>query len=278
MSLIGIGHRRDEQVTRERLVRDDPKQAASKVAIFQYLTVAVFVFLISGFWKLQVQNPDVYSEAAERNRIKSTPILAPRGKILDRDGRVIVDNKASYSLLLNRDEIKLEHLPPIAEAMGLDLDELARKVRRMGGSPQLIIKDQLTRDDIAWVEAHQDESTYPEMQLIKAWRRQYPQDGFAAHVVGYVGEISESELDLPQYLDYQQGDIIGKDGLEREYDQSLRGVDGQQRVLVDSWGRERQMEGTQEAVPGKDLHTTLDLDLQAVPNWQWKTSAARWSP
>lgn len=264
MSLIGIGHRRDEQVTRERLVRDDPKQAASKVAIFQYLTVAVFVFLISGFWKLQVQNPDVYSEAAERNRIKSTPILAPRGKILDRDGRVIVDNKASYSLLLNRDEIKLEHLPPIAEAMGLDLDELARKVRRMGGSPQLIIKDQLTRDDIAWVEAHQDESTYPEMQLIKAWRRQYPQDGFAAHVVGYVGEISESELDLPQYLDYQQGDIIGKDGLEREYDQSLRGVDGQQRVLVDSWGRERQMEGTQEAVPGKDLHTTLDLDLQAV--------------
>ncbi len=69
------------------------------MAVFQYLTVAVFIFLIAGFWKLQVQNPDVYSEAAERNRIKSTPILAARGKILDRDGRVIVDNKASYSLL-----------------------------------------------------------------------------------------------------------------------------------------------------------------------------------
>ncbi|MBV8550081.1 MAG: penicillin-binding protein 2 [Acidobacteriaceae bacterium] len=263
MAIIESEHRRDE-VSPERLLRDDPRQAANKVALFQYLAVAVFIFLISGFWKLQVQNPDVYSEAAERNRIKSTPILAPRGKILDRDGRVIVDNKASYSLLLNRDQIKPEHLPAIAQALGLDYEELARKIRHMGSTPQIIIKDQLSRDDIAWVESHQDESTYPEMQLIEAWRRQYPQDGFAAHVVGYVGEISEAELNMPQYLDYQQGDIIGKDGLEREYDSVLRGVDGQQRVLVDSWGRERQAEETQAAVPGKDLRTTIDLDLQAV--------------
>lgn len=264
MAFVDSEHRREEQVAPERPLRDDPKRAGSKIALFQYLTVAVFVFLISGFWKLQVQNPDVYSEAAERNRMKSTPILAPRGRILDRDGRVIVDNKASYSLLLNRELIKPEHLPAIADALGLDLPELSRKIDHMGLTPQIIIKDQLSRDDIAWIEAHQDDSAYPEMQLIRAWRRQYPQDGFATHVIGYVGEISESELNMPQYLDYQQGDIIGKDGLEREYDQQLRGVDGQQRVLVDNWGHERQMEGTKEAVPGKDLHTTLDLDLQAV--------------
>ena len=264
MALIVSDHRRDETVSPDRLLRDDPTTASSKIAVFQYLTVAVFIFLVSGFWKLQVQSPDVYSEAAERNRIKSTPILAPRGKILDRDGRVIVDNKASYSLLLNRDEIKPEHLPAIAEALQLDYADLATKIHRMGSNPQIIIKDQLSRDEIAWVESHQDSSAYPEMQLIRSWRRQYPQDGFAAHVIGYVGEISEAELNSPQFLDYQQGDIIGKDGLEREYDQSLRGVDGQQRVLVDNMGRERQMEGAQEAIPGKDLHTTLDLDLQAV--------------
>ena len=263
MAVIESEHRREE-ISADRLVRDDPKHAASKIAVFQYLTAGVFVFLVSGFWKLQVQNPDVYSEAAERNRIKSTPILAPRGKILDRDGRVIVDNKASYSLLLNRDQIKPEHLPAIAEALQLDYGALATKIRRMGSSPQIIIKDQLTRDEIAWVESHQDVDTYPEMQLIKAWRRQYPQDGFAAHVVGYVGEISESELNAPQFVDYHQGDIIGKDGLERQYDQTLRGIDGQQRVLVDNMGRERQMENVQEAVPGKDLRTTIDLDLQAV--------------
>jgi penicillin-binding protein 2 len=264
VALLVSDHRREESVPHDRLLRDDPTTASSKVAIFQYLTVAVFVFLVSGFWKLQVQSPDVYSEAAERNRIKSIPILAPRGKILDRDGRVIVDNKASYSLLLNRDQIKPEHLPAIAGALDLDYGELVTKIRRMGSNPQIIIKDQLTRDEIAWVESHRDDSAYPEMQLIKAWRRQYPQDGFAAHVVGYVGEISESELSSPAFLDYQQGEIIGKDGLERQYDLQLRGVDGQQRVLVDNMGRERQMEGTQDAVPGKDLHTTLDLDLQAV--------------
>jgi penicillin-binding protein 2 len=264
VALIQSERRRSEELSADRLIREDPKKAASKIAIFQYLTVAVFVFLISGFWKLQVQNPDVYSEAAEHNRIKSTPILAPRGKILDRDGRVIVDNKASYSLLLNRDQIKPEHLPAIAAALQLDYGDLTGKIRRMGNRPQIIIKDQLTRDEMAWVESHQDSSAYPEMQIIKAWRRQYPQDGFAAHVVGYVGEINEAELDSPQFIDYHQGDIIGKDGLERQYDQTLRGVDGQQRVLVDNMGRERQVENAQEAVPGKDLRTTLDLDIQAV--------------
>lgn len=264
MALIQSEHRRDEELTPDRLLDDKPNTAAGKIAVFQYLTVAVFVFLVSGFWKLQVKNPDVYSEAAERNRIKSTPILAPRGKILDRDGRVIVDNKASYSLLLNRDQILPEHLPPIAEALQLDYSELSKKIHRMGSLPQIIIKDQLTRDEIAWVESHQDPQTYPEMQLIKAWRRQYPQDGFAAHAAGYVGEISESELDSPQFIDYHQGDIIGKDGLERQYDSTMRGVDGQQRVLVDNMGRERQMLTTQPAVAGKDLRTTLDLDLQAV--------------
>ena len=264
MALTESERERDERISPERLLRDDPKKSSNKIAVFQYLTVAVFVFLVSGFWKLQVQNPDVYSEAAEKNRIKSTPILAPRGKILDRDGRVIVDNKASYAVLLNRDEIKPEHLPAIADALQLDLTELTTKIRHTAALPQVIIKDQLSRGEIAWVESHQDTNTFPEMQIVQAWRRQYPQDGFAAHVTGYVGEIGEAELDSPQFIDYHQGEIIGKDGLERQYDSSLRGVDGQQRVLVDNMGRERQMVNAQEAVPGKDLHSTIDLDLQAV--------------
>jgi penicillin-binding protein 2 len=262
VAILESEHGRDE-ISPDRLLRDDPKQASSKVAVFQYLTVAVFVFLVAGFWKLQVQNPDVYSEAAERNRIKSTPILAARGKILDRDGRVIVDNKASYSLLLNRDQIKWEHLPAIADAMHLNYDDLAAKIRHMS-RPQIIVKDQLSRDEIAFVQSHQDPGTYPEMDLIRSWRRQYPQDGFAAHVVGYVGEVSESELDAPAFIDYRQGDIIGKDGLEREYDRVLRGTDGQERVLVDNMGHERQAVTAKDAVSGKDLRTTIDLDLQAV--------------
>ncbi len=252
------------ETTGERVFRDDPKDASPKVAIFQYLTVLVFLFLISGFWQLQVQNPEYYSEAAERNRIKSTPMLAPRGKILDRDGRAIVDNKSSFSLLLNRDMIKWEHLPAIADALGLDYSDLSTAIRRMKSQPQIIIKDQLSRDEIAWIESHRDASAYPEMQLIQSWRRQYPQDSFAASVVGYVGEVSENELDTSQFSGYSQGDIVGKDGLEKQYDKEIRGVDGQQRVLVDNWGREREMLMSEPAQAGKDLQTTLDLDLQAV--------------
>ena len=174
MTLIESERERPGQAPPERLLRDDPKKAAGKIAIFQYLTIGVFVFLVAGFWRLQVQNPDVYSEAAERNRIKSTPVLAARGKILDRDGRVIVDNKASYSLLLNRDEIQPEHLRPIAQALQIDYDELAKKIRRMSSLPQIIIKDQLSRDEMAWVESHQDANTYPEMQVVRAWHGNIP--------------------------------------------------------------------------------------------------------
>ena len=264
MATLESERQREAEISSERLLRDDTKRAAAKIAVFQYLVVGVFVFLVSGFWNLQVQDPGVYSEAAARNRLKSTPILAARGKILDREGRVIVDNKASYSLLLNRDQIKWEHLPIIAEALHIDYGELTTKIRRKSNSPQIIIKDQLTRDEIAFVQSHRDASAYPEMDLITAWRRQYPQDGFAAHVSGYVGEVSEAELDSPAFINYKQGDIIGKDGLEREYDTQLRGVDGQQRVMVDNMGRERQIAEPKEAVPGKDLKLSLDLDLQAV--------------
>jgi penicillin-binding protein 2 len=252
------------EVSSEALLRDNTKAATAKILAFQYVVVAVFIFLLSGFWALQVQNPDYYSEAAEKNRVKSTPILAPRGKILDRDGRVIVDNKASYSLLLNRDQLKWEHLPVISDALHLDYNDLANKIRRMGTRPQIVVKDELSRDEMAWIQSHRDPSSMPEMEVIKSWKRLYPQDGFAAHAVGYVGEISEYELDQPQFIDYHPGDIIGKDGIEREYDSILRGVDGERRVLVDSMGRERQVDKPKEAVAGKDLQLTLDLDLQSV--------------
>ncbi len=266
MALVESQRERDD-ISSERLLRDDTKVAAGKIAFFQYLVVAVFVFLVAGFWQLQVQDPDRYSEAAERNRVKSTPILAPRGKILDRDGRVIVDNKASYSLILNRDQIKWEHLPAIAEGLHLDYNELSAKLRRKNNQPQIIIKDELTRDEIAFIESHRDQATFPEMDMIKSWRRLYPQDGYAAHIVGYVGEISEAELDLPAYTDYNLGDIIGKEGVERQYNDTLKGVDGRRKVLVDNLGRERAVidpEDQQEATPGHDIQLGLDLDLQSV--------------
>jgi len=251
----------------ERAFRDDPKLAGGRIALFQYLALAVFLFLISGFWQLQVRNPEFYSERAERNSIKALPVLAPRGKILDRDGRVIVDNHSSFSLILSREHFKPEHVRLIAAGLNLDEAELSRRLYRFRSRPRyepIIIKEELTPAEIAFVEAHRDPDGLPELELVHAHRRLYPQNSLAAHVIGYVGEVSEAELNSPEFIKYEPGDVIGKAGIERQYDEHLRGIDGQRQVLVDNLGRERKLIGFKEAIAGKNLQLTIDLDLQVV--------------
>ena len=197
-------------------------------------------------------------------------MLAPRGKILDRDGRVIVDNHSSFSLYLSRENLKMEHLQPIAEGLSLDYDSLVARVRRFQsrGAPQyepIMIKEELTPAELAFVESHKDADTFPELEVVRVQHRLYPRDGMAAHVIGYVGEISESELDSPELARFHQGDIIGKDGIEREYNDQLMGVDGADAAwkwIVSETSATCWTD--KEAIPGKNLQLTIDLDLQAV--------------
>ncbi len=250
-----------------RWLRDDPRFALARIAAFQYATAGVFLFLLAGFWSLQVREHDLNSQLAERNRIKTVPVPAPRGKILDRDGRVIVDNHSSFTVMLAQEDLKLEHLPAIAQGLGLDLEDLRARVARFQRGPKYVpipIKSELTPGDLAFVESHRDPDTFPEMEIVATQKRLYPQFGLGAHVLGYVGEVSEAELNTLQFAKYKQGDIIGKYGLERQYNDWLTGVDGQRRVVVDSLGREREVLDNQEAQAGKNLQLTLDLDLQAV--------------
>ncbi len=248
--------------------RDGTRFAASRIAVFQYLIAGVFLFLLSGFWELQVRNPEFYSERAERNRIKALPILAPRGRILDREGRVMVDNQASFSLALSRENLREEHLRVLAEGLGLDFEELRERVRRFDRThpkyEPVIVKEELTPSELSFIEAHRGDPRYPDMELINAHRRLYPRGGLAAHLLGYIGEISEAELNLLEFVQHRPGDVIGKSGVERRYNRWLTGADGERRVVVDSLGRERQVIGIKEAVPGRDLRLTIDLDLQVV--------------
>lgn len=258
-------HLDQQQLSERPPLRDDTRFAAGKIAVFQYAAVAVFLFLISGFWKLQIQNPQFYDERAQQNSIKSVPILAPRGRILDRDGRVIVDNHSSFTLILARESLKEEHLRPIAQGLDLDYSDLAQKVERFRGQPRyvpIVIKEELSAADLAFVDSHRD--FFPELVLIQAQRRLYPQNGMMAHVIGYTGEISEEELDAPEFAKFNQGDVIGKFGIERQYNATLMGVDGQRQVVVDNRGQVRNVLKSKLAVPGKDLQLTIDLDLQVV--------------
>ncbi|MDQ6758448.1 MAG: penicillin-binding protein 2 [Acidobacteriota bacterium] len=258
--------RQQEHLPEQRLPSDDIKFATGKIAFIQYLTVAVFLFLISGFWELQIRNYEVYHERAEQNSIKSIPVLAARGKILDRDGRVIVDNHGSYTLILSHETLKEEHLKPIAMGLNLDYEALTGRVHRFNAPKYvpIVIKEELTPGELAFVESHRDSRTFPEMDLIRAQRRLYPKDGTAAHVIGYVGEVSENELNTPELAKFHPGDVIGKEGIERQYNDILMGTDGKRQVEVDSIGKERRILENVPDVPGQNLELTLDLDLQVV--------------
>ena len=248
-------------------LRDDTRFANARIAVFQYLSVGIFLFLITGFWVLQVRDRQANSDLAERNRIKTVPLLAPRGEILDRDGRVIVGNHSAFTLMLTRENLKPEHVSAIAGGLHLDADEVRARLRRFDSRPKyvpMVIKQELTPAELTFVESHRDPETFPELELIQNQERLYPQGGLAAHVIGYVGEVSEQELNTAEFAKRSQGDIIGKFGLERQYNDTLTGIDGQRRVVVDSLGRERQVLESKEATPGNNLQLTLDLDLQAV--------------
>ncbi len=255
----------DQRVSDPAVLRDDTRFASVKIAIFQYATVAIFLALIAGFWRLQVQNPELYDEKALANSIKSVPITAPRGRILDRDGRVIVDNHSSFLLYLTRENLKEEHIKPIAMGLDLDYNDLMMRVQRFRARPKyepLVVKRELTPADLSFVYSHHD--FFPELAVVESQHRLYPQNGMMAHVIGYTGEISDQELDMPEFGKYKAGDIIGKFGIEREYNSSLMGLDGQRQVVVDNRGQVRDVLQEKKATPGKDLQLTIDLDLQVV--------------
>src|SRR5579871_4873611 len=243
------------------------KLSTVKSAVVQYGILLTMLALAAGLWRLQVLGASNFRELAEQNRIRKVPILAPRGKLFDRDGRLIVDNYPSVSCFLVREQNKNldADLPMIAQGLHLDLDQLRSTLKHFRLSPgyqPIPIKQDITADEQAFIEAHRNE--LPELETIDEERRLYPRDGFAAHLIGYVGEVSEEDLNQPRYAYYQPGDVVGKAGVEETYDQLLRGEDGSRDVIVDSHGREVGVLGTQHAKPGQDLRLTIDLDLQRV--------------
>jgi penicillin-binding protein 2 len=243
----------------------DEKVSAIRLTAAQYIILGIFLVLAYGLWRLQVAQSDYYSLAAEKNRIRNVPVLAPRGKILDREGRTIVDNYPSFSALLLRDSTRdlTADADSIAQGLHLDPNEVRARIRHFATMPQyqpIFLKEDITPDELQFIEAHRNE--LPELDTIMAHRRLYPRNGFMAHMIGYVGEVSEDMLNQPQFELYNSGDVVGISGVERQYNTLLMGQNGSRQALVDSHGREVGRLGETEAVPGKQLKLTVDIDLQ----------------
>jgi cell division protein FtsI/penicillin-binding protein 2 len=161
--------------------RNDNRLPQERLAAASYVIVGMITLLLLGFWKLQVIDSDKYGVMAERNRVRSIPIIAPRGRMLDRDGRVLVDNYPSFSVLLLRDDMAAveKNLPAIADGLGLSLDDLKDQLSNTGALPKfqpIVIKPEATQADVAFIESHR--ADIPLLEMLMVHRRRYLPGGF----------------------------------------------------------------------------------------------------
>ncbi len=260
---------------------DTSQNLRARLFAVQMIAVLLLGLLGVRLYLLQVVRGSYYGEIAQNQRMRLLPIPAPRGIIFDRNGRPLVDSRPIYSVMLSREDVRIDLatlVAPLAEGLNLDPDLLRERFEEIKSLPSfesVPIKLDASPGDIAWIEARELE--FPELRVEQRPQRRYPADGSLAHVVGYVGEIGPEQLKQPAYREkkLKPGDVIGQSGLEQSYDDYLRGRDGYRRVVVDSRGRIQDEIETVLPQPGHDLVTTIDLDLQLVAEQQLRDSATK---
>jgi penicillin-binding protein 2 len=249
---------------------DHTQNLDSRVAAIHILAFILLAILGVRLYYLQLVKGDYYAEKAENQRVRLIPIPAPRGAILDRDGKILVDSRMTFNITLANEPLKkidiTERVGDYALGLSLGRQFLVERINFIKKQPEfetMVLKENATMQDIVWVESHSLE--YPELRVEQQPQRVYPLGKVLAHVLGYVGEISPKQLEKEEFKGkFRPGDVIGKGGLEQYYDEFLRGRDGYRKVIVDSRGR---VQSEIEVVPpqaGQDLITTIDLDLQMV--------------
>ena len=235
------------------------------LTLLRSAVVAVFAALAVGFWFLQIAQHEKYRQLAENNHQRTIPSSAPRGVVFDRDGRVLVKNRYSLNISLVREQVAdLEGtIALLAEVSGLPSSELWSVVERHRRDPVyrpiVLIRD-ATLDQVAAVAAHALE--LPGLFVQQLPTRYYPADKVAAHLFGYVGEVSRAQLATAEFQTVRSGTVVGKSGIEQTYNQLLMGRDGARRVVVDSVGREIDTIDEVASLGGRQLQLTLDYDLQ----------------
>src|SRR6476659_5115849 len=261
---------------------DTSQNLRARLRFVQVLVILMLGLLSVRLYVLQVVRGERYAEIAENQRRRRLPIPSPRGVVLDREGRVLVDSRPIYNVILSREDVKGKDLntlvEPLSEGLNVDKDILRdyfEVVKTMPAFESIQVKQDASPGDIAWVESHNLE--YPELRVEQQPQRRYPDNGSLAHVLGYVGEISPEQLKQQVFKDkgLKPGDIIGQSGIEQIYDDYLRGRDGYREVVVDSRGRIQDEIETVAPTPGRDLVTTIDLDLQRSAEEQLRESATK---
>jgi penicillin-binding protein 2 len=238
-----------------------------RLNLFRLPVLLVFFVLGARLWQLQIIQGTEYALRAERNRVRNIQLLAPRGAITDRNNVSLVDNDSSKDVLLYRESMKnrAATIGFLTEKLGVkpeDIETQFRRSRGMGLYYPIVIKKNADMRDISVIEAHRRD--FPEIQLESEPRRKYHFGNLAAHILGYLGEITEEELASNMFHEVASGSLIGRSGVERMYNQVLTGKDGNRQVSVDSMGREFEQLSRTDSVVGNYIRLTIDLDLQGT--------------
>lgn len=233
-----------------------------RLKVMGWLCMLVIVILIGRAGYLQIYEGDYYSELAEGNRIRIIPSMAPRGTFFDRNGELLVQNRPGFtvSLLPLTAPISEEVIQRLSGLIKVPADEIKTKIAAHSGFDPIRIKADVTPDIVTIIE--EQKNNYPGVVIEVQPIRDYVGRQEGAHTYGYVSEINDTELEKMKDKGYKSGDIIGKFGLEKIYDQELRGENGGQQVEVDVSGKPVQIIGRKDPVPGDDLVLTIDKSLQ----------------
>jgi penicillin-binding protein 2 len=257
-----------------RRPEDEPPPGTSslavRVAIITTLAIAIFSVIFLRLWYLEVLSGDKYLDLANDNRVREIRVQAPRGDVLDRDGKILVANRTDLALQVQPQDLPrpgpereavLRRLQKVTGMAPKETEaEIAATQRESASSPVILAKG-LGADKVFYLRENQ--GRFPGVSLERVFAREYKQGSIAAHLFGNVGEVTAEQLKDPRYAGLEQGDLVGQSGIEYEYDRFLRGRAGTDRVQVDALGRPtRQLEG-KPAEAGDNLRLTIDSDLQA---------------
>ncbi|CAN5597586.1 penicillin-binding protein 2 [soil metagenome] len=261
-------------------LHEQGQNLSARIGTIQVVAFVLLSLLGARLYYLQIVKGEYYSERAENQRIRLIPIPAPRGAIFDRNGVILVDSRPTFNVVLSSEPLKQidvnERVDDYAFGLSLEPEFIVDRLTAIKNQPNfetMVLKDNATMQDIAWVEGHALE--FPELRVELQPQRFYPHGTAMAHILGYVGEISPQQLKSESWTGFRPGDIIGKGGLEEYYDEYLRGRPGHRKVIVDSRGR---IQSEIEVVPpqaGQDLISTIDFDLQMAAERKLEESASQ---
>jgi len=250
---------------KERRFVRELMESKQKVVGLSFVVAAVFLLLLLRLWHLQILNAEDYQVRSENNRLRFVPVAASRGAILDRKGAVIVSNRPSFSLAVIPQEVKDKEalLTLLADLLGLDRKEMAENWQKNHGRAKyfpIVLSSNISRDQVEIIE--ENRLRLPGVEIEMKPVREYAHGVLAAHLLGYIGEISEKELDSAGLEEYNPGDYVGKNGIERALEHELHGSDGGRQLEVDARGRVLRTISESRPTVGNSIVLTIDMAVQ----------------